>query len=460
MANHQALSIILAGAAGSCKTSMALSIGQMFLWLGNSGAITDLAQKHLGFTPFCWPPTQMEAGTTADEKKKNMTAMLTIQGDRSDSQFYVDKWWWSLFEAVKEARWMPVINAQTGARTMSLPLINRMVAPVVYRVITDAEWLLMILDLLKDLDALSFIVPELKTRAFAGIGVDELSMLIRYELARKSLSKTQFVTDAGKKDTMAVFGEENSVATAILNLFDRGIGSGFPVLSTGHLFLPKPDKAIAGTRNRTPYADGERRAEEDKGGLELASAKQCAAAAKCAHALFIVLKNDYPINPDPWAPVGDNHMDVSLRVIPNDDLYHSKSRCGHTGPDMPPSIEAQMQPETLREMFPRYKYGKMDLSWEYDLAYEVRDALLKEPDFAEYANFGKRRAAVEKVANEVLPPWISKLLAQGHSEEIIQLWVRNAEQMGRAMADIMLRNKKKVASGGLKLFGGAQRPTT
>lgn len=449
MANHQALSVILAGAAGSCKTSMVLSAGQMFLWLGNSGAITELAQTQLGFTPFCWPPSSMEFGGTTEEKEKRMLNMRTVQGSKSDAQFYVDKWWWSLAQAVKENKWAKPA------------MIARMVDAKVYRVIENADGLKNILELLRDLDALSFIQSGMTTRTFAGLGIDDLSLLIGYEVAVLATSKTEFISDkTGRKDLQQMYGHEGHMSTMIMNLVDRGIGSGVPVFITGHLTPPKADKAIPGDKfNRTPYDDDERRATEDRGGLKLSSSTKCATAAECSHAMFVVLKNDTPINPDPWAPALTNPMNVSLRVLPNDPLYHCKSRFGHYGPDMLPSIEAQWQPDTLREMLPRYKCGKVDLSWQYDLAEQIRDALLKESDFAEYANFDKRLGAVEKVCNEVLAGWIEKLQSKGYNDNIIQLWVRNAEQIGRAMADIILRNKRKVAAGGLKLFGGAQRPS-
>ena len=446
---HQALSVILAGAAGSCKTSMVLSAGQMFLWLGNSGAITDLAQTQLGFTPFCWPPTAMEFGGSEEEKKRRMNAMLTIQGTRTDSQFYVDKWWWSMAQAVKEQKW---------ARPTMLP---RMVDAKVYRVIENAEGLKNILELLRDFDALSFVPPELGRRAFAGLGIDDLSLLIGYEVAVLATSKTEFVSEkTGRKDLQQMYGHEGHVSTMIMNLVDRGIGSGVPVFITGHLTPPKPDKAVPGDKfNRIPYGEDERRSSEDRGGMKLSSSTKCSTAAECSHATFIVLKNDDPRNPDPWAPPTENPMNVSLRVLPNDPLYHSKSRFGHYAPDMLPSLEAQWQQDTLREMLPRFKCGKTDLSWQYDLAYEVRDALLNEADFAESANFGKRLAAVQKVVSAVVRPWVTRLVTAGNSKDSVRLWVRNAEQIGRAMADIKLRSQVKEAASGFDLFGDAQRPS-
>lgn len=450
MATHQAISVVLAGAAGSGKTSMALSAGQMFLWLGNSGAITDLAQTQLGFTPFCWPPTQLDMGgaPNEEEKKRRMAAMLTVQGARSDSQFHVDKWWWSLANAVKENKWAKPA------------MIGQMIAPAVYRVIENAESLLVILRLLRDLDALSFAPPHLGHPAFAGLGIDDISLLIGYEVSVLATSKTDFVSEkTGRKDLQQMYGHEGHVSTMIMNLLDRGIGSGVPVIMTGHATPPKADKAIPGDKfNRTPYDTNERRSFEDRGGLKLSSATKAATAAECSHATFIVLKNDVPTNPDPWAPADKNPMDVSLRVIPNDPLYHSKSRFGHYAPDMPPSIEAQVQYETIREMWPRYKCGKVDLSWQYDLAHAIRTALIAAPDFAEYANFGKRLAVVNQVRNTILPGWIAKLKGEGHAVDLIRLWVRNAEQIGRAMADIALR-KKVVDVGGFDLFGDAERPT-
>jgi hypothetical protein len=445
---HQALSVILAGAAGSCKTSMALSAGQMFLWLGNSGAITDLAQTQLGFTPFCWPPTLLEFGGTEDERKKRMNSMLTVQGTRTDSQFYVDRWWWSLATAVKENKW---------ARPA---LLNRMIDAKVYRVIENAEGLKNILELLRDLDALSFVPSHIGTRAFAGLGIDDVSLLIGYEVAAMATSKTDFISEkSGKKDLMQMYGHEGHLATMLMNMIDRGIGSGVPVFMTGHLTPPKTDKAIPGDKfNRAPYGEDERRSPEDRGGLKLSSSTKCATAAECSHATFIVLKNDNPVNPDPWAEPDKNPMNVSLRVLPNDGMYHGKSRFGHYGSDMPPSLEAQWQADTLRELLPRYKCGKVDLNWQYDLAYEIRDALVAAPDFAEFANFNKRFTAAQQVANTVLAPWAAKLQSAGHDENLAFLWLRNAEQIGRAMADIALRSAQKKQSIGIKLFGGAQRP--